>query len=121
MWDLTMFFMVVELTMLTENQCCRFGAKALMMAGGFPEKGSHSSERADYQPARHLQGFFFDAGKAAHRRYRPLPAATLHAGEIQALTYRLSTWSSTEGKRVPVATLLGRSREGKSRFCLFKG
>ena len=65
-----------HLQSLTGNQCCKLGAKALTMAGGFPEKGSHSSERADYQPARHLQGFFFVRGpSAAQRRYSPLPTA----------------------------------------------
>ena len=36
--------------------------QALTHAGGFPEKGSHSHERADVQPARSCQGFLSSSG-----------------------------------------------------------
>jgi hypothetical protein len=47
-----------SIAVLTGNQYI-VGVKAFELASGFPEKGSHSSECADFQPARHLKGFFF--------------------------------------------------------------
>ena len=54
--------------MLTGNQRSN---EALTHAGGFPERGSHSNERADFRPARSRQGFFIPerlpVGKSAAR------------------------------------------------------
>ncbi len=48
--------------MLTGNQCMAARVQAFTHAGGFPERGSHSLERADYQPARSREGFFTSVG-----------------------------------------------------------
>ena len=50
----------LNLALLTGNQPRE---QALTHAGGFPEKGSHSHERADVQPARSRQGFLSSSGR----------------------------------------------------------
>ena len=76
---------------LTEDRCCNLGLKPLMQAGGFPERGSHSSQSdADLQPARRRQGFFFWRGLFSRQSASANGHSGPHSGhgdlEIQALT-----------------------------------
>lgn len=104
------------LILLSENQHFAVSVKAFAVAGGFPERGSHSLVRAGSQPARHVKGFFFCA-RAFSRQGASVScriAGEPKTARIDALSYRLTTSSSMRANDY-LWPPSGGSREGKSR------